>query len=115
MIFVLADDNILHVVNSEAELQGAFEGIDVEEGLYKFFDETGNLLVAEFIKPNKRGKLFGIFKWVSSGTYRLNAAPSSKPRLMDILSSVAGLQRNSRFSSLDEVKEFLTSCSRRTR
>jgi hypothetical protein len=114
MIFVLADDNVLHVANSEVELQGAFEGIDVEEGTYRFFDETGIPLAAKFVKPNIRGKLFGMFGWVSSGTYRLNAAQPGGLRLIDILSSVAGLEENSHFSSLDEVKEFLTSRSRRT-
>lgn len=103
MIFVLADDNVLHVVNSEIELQGAFEGVDVEEGEYKFFDEAGNPLTAEFVKPNKRGKIFGMFHWVISGTYRLNASQSGGPRLVDVLGSIGGLQANSRFSSLDEV------------
>ncbi len=115
MIFVLADDNILHVASSDIELQGAFEGVDVEDGIYKFFNETGTPLKAEFIVPNKRGKLFGMFSWVDSGMYRLVAAQSSGPQLIDILSSVVGLRKNSRFSNLDEVKEFLTSCSRRTR
>jgi hypothetical protein len=77
MIFVIADDNMLHVLNSETESQGEFEGIDVEEGIYRFFDETGAPLAAEFEKPNKKGKLFGIFSWVVSGKYRLISAEST--------------------------------------
>ena len=109
MIFILADDRMLHVLNSEKELQGAFEGIDVEEDIYKFFDETGSPLVAEFLKPNKRGKLFGLLPWVESGRYHLCPAESgSFPRLLDIWGSIAGLEKNAHFSTLEEVRQFLT-------
>jgi hypothetical protein len=37
MIFVIADDFMLKVVDSEKKSQGAFEGIDVEANVYKFF------------------------------------------------------------------------------
>jgi hypothetical protein len=36
MFFVLNDDNVLHVKESEDMLNGAFEGIDVEHGVYRF-------------------------------------------------------------------------------
>ena len=115
MIFVLADDNMLHVLDSESESQGAFEGIDVEEGIYKFFDETGAPLMAKFVKPNKTGKLFGMFSWVASGSYRLVAPVSADlTRLSEIMSSVAGLENNSHFSSVEEVEQFLTLRSRGT-
>jgi hypothetical protein len=116
MIFVVADDNVLHVVNSEAELQGAFEGIDIEDGIYRFFDDSGAPLAAEFMEPNKKGKLFGIFRWVSSGTYRLVPAElGQQPSLSDVLNSIAGIEENSHFADLQEVKEFLTLRSRPTR
>lgn len=109
MIFVLADDRLLHVLNSERESQGAFEGVDVEQDTYKFFDNTGSPLVAEFLEPNKRGKLFGLLPWVVSGTYRLVPAESdSLPRLLDIWGSIAGLEKNADFSTLEEVRQFLT-------
>ena len=116
MFFVVRDDDVLCVVNSESELQGAFEGIDVEEGIYRFFDDTGAPLVPEFVKPNETGKLFGVFRWVSSGTYRLVPAGLGQRRsLNEVLDTVSGLERNSRFSNLQEVREFLTSRSRPTR
>jgi len=37
MIFVIADDFMLNVVDSEKESQGAFERIDVEANVYKVF------------------------------------------------------------------------------
>lgn len=108
MIFVIADDCVLHVLNSVSESQGEFEGVDVEEGIYKFFDESGNPLVAGFTKPNKRGKLLGLLPWVESGTYSLTPDISGNlPRLLDIWGSIAGLDVNSHFSSLEDVHRFL--------
>ena len=105
MIFVLADDRMLTVLNSEKESQGAFEGVDVEDDIYRFFDEGGSPLVAEFLKPNKRGKLFGLLPWVESGIYRLVPAESgSLPRQLDIWGSIAGLEKNAHFSTLEEVR-----------
>ena len=43
MIFALADDNMLSVHDSVDELQGACEGIDVENGIFQFFDKKGAL------------------------------------------------------------------------
>ena len=110
MIFVLADDRMLHVLDSEEESQGIFEGIDVEERNYRFFDQTGSPLVARFIKPNKRGKIFGLLPWVESGRYRLvPGSPGDLPRLAELWESIAGLETNEHFSSLEEVRSFLVS------
>ena len=104
------------MLDSKSESQGAFEGIDVEEGIYKFYDETGAPLKAEFVKPNKTGKIFGMFSWVASGSYRLVAAESADlPWLSDVLGTIAGLEKNSHFSSAEEVQKFLTLHSRGTR
>jgi len=54
MIFVIADDNLLSIYDSESELQGACEGIDVEKGVYQFFDDAGKPLEAKFINPNEK-------------------------------------------------------------
>lgn len=108
MILVIADDRMLHVLNSVSEPQGEFEGVDVEEGIYKFYDESGNPLVAEFVKPNKRGKFLGLLPWVESGTYRLIHDQSGNlPQLLDVWDSIAGLDTNSHFSSLEDVRRFL--------
>jgi hypothetical protein len=60
MIFVIADDNVLSVYDSELELQGACEGIFVEEGIFKFFGSSGQPLKASFYEPNQKGKILGV-------------------------------------------------------
>jgi hypothetical protein len=63
---------------------------------------------AEFFKPNKRGKLFGLLPWVESGTYRLvPVEPERLLTLLDIWNSIAGLEGNGHFSTLAEVRQYL--------
>ncbi len=65
--------------------------------------------MAEFVKPNKTRKIFGVFGWVVSGNYRLIAAESaSLPWLSEVLDSTVGIEKNSFFSSVEEVQKFLT-------
>ena len=112
MIFVIADDNVLSVYDSEAELQGACEGIDVEDGVYKFFGPSGQPLNASFYEPNQKGKILGVLGWVVSGQYSLVPAKEGEsPTLLQELQEVVGIDVNPHFKSLEEVRGFLTSHS----
>jgi hypothetical protein len=62
MVFILGEDNVISIAESEATLQGVCEGIDIGNGVYRFFDEAEKPLMPEFIKPNKQEKLFGIVR-----------------------------------------------------
>jgi hypothetical protein len=102
MIFVLDKANDLYVSN-EAELQGAFEGIDVEDGEYLFFDESGKSLIQDFVEPNRRGTVL-----VQSGKYRLIGNPDkSACGLAELLRLKPVVQPNPYFADLDAVRRFL--------
>ena len=101
---------MLSIYNSESELQGVCEGIDVEEGVFQFFGSNGEPLEAQFYEPNKKGKIIGPVGWVVSGKYTLvPSAEGKRKTLLQSLEVVVGLEENSHFHSLDEVKRFLTS------
>ena len=105
--FVVSDDELLHVVDTEAELQGAFEGVDVEADIYRFFDASGNPLIAEFTVPNTSGRSFGRF-WVGSGAYRLRpGGEGSAPHLLEFLPAEAGLVPNRHFLDIASVRHHL--------
>jgi hypothetical protein len=109
MFFVLSEDSVLHVSDSETELQGAFEGIDVEDGVYRFFDEFGTPLVAEFATPNQRGKQLGLVRWVISGTYLLRPAQDvTLPHLAELLGPALAVHTNPHFPDVDAVLRWLT-------
>ena len=102
MIFVFADDATLDVIAGPEEAVRRYEGVDVEDGVYKFFDETGTQLNPHFIKPNRRSKFT-----VESGEFEL--LPSAHPGDGDIfshLNEVRELSPNRWFDDIEEVKSF---------
>jgi hypothetical protein len=64
MNFVFLDDSTLDVIANLEEEQREYEGIDVENGIYQFFDETGRYLELQFTETNKKGCFLGILSWV---------------------------------------------------
>lgn len=107
MIFALStDDRTLQVFDSEAEAISYAEGIDVEDGIWLFFNEMGQALEPVFTKPNQRGSLV-----VASGVYELRLASLNTPPLQAKLSEVKAIGNVGRFKSVSEVKAWLASKS----
>lgn len=115
MIFVFVDDGTLEIIASPQEARRNYEGIDVERGSFRFFDEHGAPLEPRFTQPNRTGRLLGIISWVESGDFELVPAPASgEDNIFEHLLEVNQLEPNPWFKDLDEVKRFLTSrCSGR--
>ena len=104
MIFVFSqDDRGLEVFATETEAIQSCEGIDVEDGNYLFWDNTGSPLSPVFTKPNERGKFV-----VVSGEYSLQPAAEGE-QMNSVLSQVAYLEANNWFSKLDDVQKHLDS------
>jgi len=53
MYFVFVEDGSLEIVDTIDEVRTNYEGIDVESGVYEFFDKNGKRLNPSFTKPNK--------------------------------------------------------------
>ena len=103
MIFVFNEDATMDVIAGPEEAGRRYEGVDVEGGVYKFFDETGARLNPHFVKQNKRSKFS-----VESGEFEL--LPSSEPGEGDIFSHLDGVRAltpNPWFGDLEGVKSFL--------
>lgn len=81
------DDGTLTAFQTERELVAACEGIDVEDGVYRFFDAAGRPLLPHFTSPNQRGRLS-----LTSGTYILMAAGIEQPHLASLLGTVTGVE-----------------------
>ena len=52
MIFVFVEDGTLEIIEELEEARRNYEGIDVESGVYDFYNEAGTYLKAVFTKPN---------------------------------------------------------------
>lgn len=106
MIFATAtDESTLYVFASTAEAIAYCEGVDVEDGGWRFWDEAGNALRAEFLSPTHRGRLT-----VGSGTYRLVPAPDG-PALATALPHIRHIDGNPRFATLSDVTDHLASAA----
>jgi len=110
MIFVFIEDGRLDVVGDLKEAQRKYPGIDVESGVFVFYDENGNYLQPHFIVPNKQKSIFGLFKRYESGVFELKAnSETSEDPIWLALYETHGLNENRFFKTLDEVKSFFTS------
>ncbi|MBB4128356.1 hypothetical protein GGR77_003683 [Xanthomonas translucens] len=102
MIFALAtDERTLMVFSTPDEAIAHCEGIDVEDGLWLFWAESGAALQPLFLTPNYRDSIV-----VGSGTYRLVLA-QPLPGLAQTLGEISAMEANPFFSSLQAVQAHL--------
>jgi hypothetical protein len=103
MIFVFLDDSGLDVINNDTDdLCGAYEGIDVEDGAYSFFDEHLRKLHPSFLTPNKVEGLF-----VQSGTYMLQPGEEDKSGFIARLNGVTHVNPNQWFKTVDDIRKYI--------
>lgn len=103
MLFVIAEDGMVAVLENEIAAERRYEAIDVENGVFSFYAEDGSWLKPRFVRPNKR-RLFGFV--VENGEYKLELASGEDP-VMDTfevaIAEVRGMEPNRYFSSLSEI------------
>jgi hypothetical protein len=85
MVFAEAtDERSLSAFENDSEAIAYCEGIDVTEGNWLFWDDSGNPLEPVFSTPTMRGRFV-----VSSGTYTLQRSTSIRyAHLMEVLDSI---------------------------
>lgn len=106
LIFACAtDERSLMVFDEERSAIAYCESIDVEDGGWRFWDNEGMALAAEFLTPNYRNG-----RTVGNGTYRLTLDPGL-PSLANVLTSVLSLEPNPYFATLSEIESRMTLAS----
>ena len=110
MIFAFLEDGTLEILEGAADAQCEYEGIDVESGTVRFYDESGVYLEPRFSVPNRSGRLLGLLGRVESGVYDLVPNPEAPQDSFALaLYETVILQPNRWFSSLDELKKAMAS------
>lgn len=107
-VFVFLDDCSLDVVDIDSNMNGAYEGIDVENGEYAFFDSKLRKLIPTFTTPNGSGRILGI-RWASSGTYILETSEYGPDEFMNRLQRVSVLNASRWFKRIEEVSDYVRS------
>lgn len=108
MIFIISEDQTLEVVENISDVQRECEGVDVEDGVFLFFNEDGEELVPHFTSPNRHDG-FWIFKWVESGKFILNPCKDNPRGVIDELQQVVEMKPNKFFENLNDVKKHFES------
>ena len=110
IIFAFGEDGLLSVFDDLKALQLECEGIDVESGVWDFFNYKGEPIKPNFVTPNIVKKhLFGLISSVESSQNFLFVLEenNSEPNLKSVLETIVGLEDNNHFSNIAEVKCYL--------
>lgn len=114
MIFTFIEDGTLDIIRDLAEAQRNYEGVDVESGVYAFYDAKGAPLRPLFTTPNKYGKCLWLISWSSSGVFDLVAGAAQGQDPIDVaLLEVRVLNPNPYFGTLDEVRAYFAGLAKR--
>ena len=107
-IFVFLDDTTLDVCESLEDARMNYEGIDVESGIYRFYDFSGAYLKPAFSVPNRTKSLFGVATSISSGVFHFEIHDiESGQSMVGCLENTEALNPTDRFSDLSQILSHL--------
>ena len=108
MILIFEEEGTVYIAEDVVAVLRQCEGVDVDAGVYRFYDDAGRALKPVFDAPVKETTLFWRVSSVSSGRYHLEpeSASESDP-LWLLLHEAISLQPNPDFDSLEHVKAYL--------
>src|SRR5947207_1378776 len=109
MIIVFADDQTVSVLPDVASVRRECETVDVDDGVYRFFDELGRRLVPRFVTPVERTSLlFGAIKSVGGGNFELALDPQDQGLAFDgALAKVVAIDPNPNFATVAELARYV--------
>jgi len=108
MIIVFNEDKTVFVCPDISSVRTECETVDVEDGVYRFFDEEGRRLIPNFTSPVKRSKvIFGI-QAVEGGSFELDLDPYDDGSCFDgALADAVGMETTESFRSLTDLASFV--------
>jgi hypothetical protein len=107
-LFVFPNDTTLEICESLEVARREYEGIDVEAGVYSFFDFTGVPVKPVFTVPNDHSKFLGLIPSCSSGVFEFERDSASESHgIASALGNAEHLKKNQIFETLDDVSRHL--------
>lgn len=108
MVFAFEEGGTLVIHKTVEDATRAYEGIDVESGIIKFYREDGTYLWPVFSLPNRSGRFLGIFRWVKSGVYRLEPDSGESDDSIGVaLHEAVVMEPNRWFQKIEQIKDAL--------
>jgi hypothetical protein len=107
-LFVFPNDTTLEICESLKDARREYEGIDIEAGVYTFFDFSGVPVKPVFTIPNAHSKFLGLIPSCSSGVFEFERDSTSQSHdIASALSNAEHLTQNQIFETLDDVCDHL--------
>jgi hypothetical protein len=110
LIFAIGEDGMLSIFDGISSVRRDCEGIDVESGVWDFFDARGMPLKPVFHHPNRvEEHLLGLFTSITSSQI-FDLVPDSTKAQSDLLACLADiiiLEKNDYFSDVASVRTYL--------
>ena len=111
-IFIFLDDSSLDVIDPTSNRAGKYEGIDVANNEYTFFDNKLRKLLPRFTKPNQTATIFGLLTFIVSGEYELDPQVEvSKEEFIIKLNNLSAINPNPWFQTIEKVREYANNLS----
>ena len=108
ILFVFVEDGTLFIAEDLAAVRRECEPIDVESGVYTFYDGAGRPLMPRFTTPNRQTRLFGLISTVEPGEFVLEPGSEAECDPIDIaLLETEHVTSNPYFHDLSEVRRYL--------
>lgn len=108
MILAFSNDGGLELHADNEEVVMHCEGIDVDSGIYAFYDDQGRALKPVFDIPVETKSYLWFFETVSGGTYHLELDTSGDAEhILFALLECNHLAPSQGYESLHEVKSYL--------
>jgi hypothetical protein len=105
MIIVFADDQTVAVLPDITAVRRECEAVDVEDGVYRFFDELGRRLIPRFIAPVERKSiLLGAITSIGGGCFHLELDPDDDGSAFETsLANVVVIEAKGRFTTIPDL------------
>src|SRR6516225_11709166 len=109
MIIAFADDRTVTVFPDIVSVRRDCEAIDVEEGVYQFFDEYGRRLKPRIINPVRRTSLFFGVKLIGSGVFDLELDLNNDcVAFDDLLAKAVAIEPNNSFATTTDLERHVS-------
>jgi hypothetical protein len=108
MIIVFADDQTVNVLSDIDAVRRECEAVDVDEGVYRFFDEFGRQLIPRWVIPVKRRSIFRSMKSVGTGRFELEVDSQNQDEAFETsIANVVAIEPNAEFESVADLAHYV--------
>ena len=109
MIIVFSDDQTISVLPDIESVRRECEAGDVEDGVYRFFDESGRHLIPHWTSFVERRSLFGGSESVGGGRFELDLDPKDNGSGFQVsLSNAVALAPNPTFGTIEDLARYVS-------